>query len=277
MIELALKLLLVPLLLALVTLTARRFGPRVAGWLGSLPVVAGPVLLIVTLEQGAVFGARASEFALAGILPTALFCVIYARVCTRQPWTWTMLASVGGWILAVAVLMTLPDGLLLALGLAVGALLLAPGLLPPLPSAAQAPRPHRLDLPARMLMGALLVVISGWLAARFGPRLAGYAALFPVITSVAAGCTHALDGSAATLRFLSGLTRGLWSVGVFCLVLSLLLPLTGIALAFTLASLLTLVAHGLLRPAVDVPTSRRCEKIRSGPACRKTPGEEDAP
>ena len=41
-----LKLLLVPLLLAAVTLAGRRWGQSVAGWLGSFPIVAGPILLI---------------------------------------------------------------------------------------------------------------------------------------------------------------------------------------------------------------------------------------
>ena len=58
----ALKLLLVPALLALVTLAGRRWGQRVAGWLGSFPIVAGPILLILTLENGVAFGVAAAAY-----------------------------------------------------------------------------------------------------------------------------------------------------------------------------------------------------------------------
>jgi len=57
---LALKLLLVPSFLILITLASKRWGPGVAGWLAGLPVSAGPILFIVALEQGHVFAASAA-------------------------------------------------------------------------------------------------------------------------------------------------------------------------------------------------------------------------
>ncbi len=57
---LLLKLFLVPALIALVTLAGRRWGPAVAGWLSAFPVVAGPILGFIALEQGAAFAARAA-------------------------------------------------------------------------------------------------------------------------------------------------------------------------------------------------------------------------
>ena len=44
-----LKLILVPALIAGVTLAGRRWGPAVAGWLSAFPVVAGPILLVMAL------------------------------------------------------------------------------------------------------------------------------------------------------------------------------------------------------------------------------------
>ena len=46
---LLLKLVLVPGLIALVTMAGRRFGPRIGGWLNALPLVAGPVLFFLAL------------------------------------------------------------------------------------------------------------------------------------------------------------------------------------------------------------------------------------
>ena len=58
---LALKLLLVPAFLALLTLAGRVFGPGIAGWLAGLPWVAGPILVVLALENGGAFAARAAS------------------------------------------------------------------------------------------------------------------------------------------------------------------------------------------------------------------------
>ena len=47
------KLVLVPTLIAAITLAGMRFGPRVAGALTGLPVDAGPIALLMALEQAA--------------------------------------------------------------------------------------------------------------------------------------------------------------------------------------------------------------------------------
>ena len=69
---LALKLLLAPGLVVASSLAGRRWGPRAAGMLIVLPVVAGPILLIVYLEHGAAFAGRAAAAATLGVVPLAL-------------------------------------------------------------------------------------------------------------------------------------------------------------------------------------------------------------
>ena len=66
---LALKLLLAPLLVVASSLAGRRWGPQVAGILVVLPVVAGPILLILYLDQGSRFAAHAASAATLGIAP----------------------------------------------------------------------------------------------------------------------------------------------------------------------------------------------------------------
>ena len=68
MLVLALKLTLAPGLVAATTVAGRRWGPRVAGWLGGLPVVVGPILLALALERGDGFAAEAAEGSLIGLL-----------------------------------------------------------------------------------------------------------------------------------------------------------------------------------------------------------------
>jgi hypothetical protein len=57
---LLIRLLLVPALIVLITLVSRRWGPALAGWLTGFPIVAGPILLVISLEQGAAFASSAA-------------------------------------------------------------------------------------------------------------------------------------------------------------------------------------------------------------------------
>jgi hypothetical protein len=65
---LAAKILLSPLCVVAVSLAGRRWGMAVAGVLGGLPVVAGPILLVETLIHGRGFGADAFGLAVAAAL-----------------------------------------------------------------------------------------------------------------------------------------------------------------------------------------------------------------
>ena len=248
MLILCIKLLLVPSLLAAVTLAARRWGANVAGWLGGFPIVAGPVLLVVTLEQGTRFGALAAEAALAAVGPTMLFVVLYAHLSARLRWWGTLLLAYLGWGSAVALVALAPAGLWVAAALAGSGLTLARVLVRMPPGPSPSPMSHPVELPARMLVGVLLTFASSALAANFGPRLGGFTTVFPLVASVVASFSHALHGRDAALRFLAGMSRGMWSVGAFCLALALLLPRTGAGTAFAVALASTAAFHALLRP-----------------------------
>ena len=253
---LALKLLLVPALLAVVTLAGRRWGQRVAGWLGSFPIVAGPILLILTLENGVSFGAAAAERALAAVAATMGFFVLYARLAPRLSWQITALVSTGCWLVLVAWLGVLPQTLTAAAAVALAALLLAPRAMgaDPRPATATAPAPAATgasahgELAARMLAGAALVLFTSGVAADFGPEASGHASLFPVVGGTAAVFNHARQGAGAAVDFLRGTHRGMWSVAVFCGVLTLALPRWPIAAAFGAALIATVAMHALTLP-----------------------------
>jgi hypothetical protein len=77
---LAAKILLSPLCVIAVSLAGRRWGVAVAGVLGGLPVVAGPILLVETLLHGRDFGVDAAAGALFGLAALTAFVVVYGRV-----------------------------------------------------------------------------------------------------------------------------------------------------------------------------------------------------
>src|SRR5262245_25119096 len=101
---LLLKVFLAPVLIAIVTLGARRWGPRVGGWLTGLPTVAGPTLCFYAFEQGPAFAARASYGTLAGLVAIPGFCVAYAYSGKRAGWPVSLLAGWSAFLLGIILL-----------------------------------------------------------------------------------------------------------------------------------------------------------------------------
>jgi hypothetical protein len=76
---LLLKIFLVPMLVAGVTVATRRWGLRIGGVLTALPIVGGPTLCFYAIEQGNLFAASAARSTLLGIVAIAAFCVVFAH------------------------------------------------------------------------------------------------------------------------------------------------------------------------------------------------------
>src|SRR3989442_12664884 len=90
---LLLKLCLVPILVASVTLAARRWGPRLGGWLTALPIIAGPTLCFYAIEQGNDFAARAAHATLIGLVAVVAHSVTYAHSCRRFSWPVSLIVA----------------------------------------------------------------------------------------------------------------------------------------------------------------------------------------
>ena len=260
---LLLKLVLVPGLIALVTLAGRRFGPRIGGWLNALPLVAGPVLFFLALEQGDAFVARAAEATLAGLAAVAAFAVIYAWTAVARRWWLCVLV---GWtafgpltVALQAVRWTAVSGLALALG----AFAVARLLLPRLPEAPPPARAPAWDLPLRMASAVVLVLVVTGLAAWLGPRLSGAITPFPIATTILLAFTHAQQGAPAAVGFLRAFLPAMWSFALFCFVLAWGVVGLGRDLAFLLALALSLAAQGLVWLGLEALASR--ETARRGP------------
>ena len=243
---LVLRLVLVPIFIALVTLAARRWGTRAAAFVTALPAVAGPTLLFFAMQQGRVFAAQAASGTLLGLVGVAAFCLAYGYGSTRLRWFACLLI---GWV-SFGVVTMLFRGIAIhpiaGLAIAVSALMLVRQLLPP-PGPVQASRPpNHWDLPMRMVSAAALVFILTSAAARLGPALSGLLTPFPVATAIIAGFTHAQQGTGAVLRFLRGYMPGLCSFAIFCFVLAVMLPGHGVAITFAAALATQLAAQAIM-------------------------------
>lgn len=234
---LALKLLLVPAFLALVSLAGRRWGPRVAGWLAGLPVVAGPILGFLALERGAGFASQAAAASLAAVVASVAFSLAYSHACLRVHWAFALPAGLGAWLLAALLLALLPSSVFVSLGLALVTLLLAPRLFP---RAAGAAGPRSVawhELVLRMLAGALLTLTVTAVAATVGASWSGLLTVFPVLGTVLAVFSHRTQGPAFVVTLLRAMATGLYSFVAFCFTLSIGLAPFDLAPAFGAAVL----------------------------------------
>jgi len=251
---LVLKLTLVPLLIWLVTLAGRRWGPGVAGWLSAFPIVAGPILFTLTLEQGAVFAAHAAEGTLLAVVAILVFSLAYAWASARLGVAGSMTVGLLACAASVAALQTTHLAPGLAFVLVWGALLLASRLFPSAgPAIGTGTR--RNDLPWRMLAGAALVLAVTAGAAHLGARLSGFFAMFPVMGTVLVGFAHAGSGRGSAVALLRGMVTGFFGFAVFCVVLSMQLREGAVGAAFALALGCALVVHVAARRLLAGPAA----------------------
>ncbi len=248
------KLLLAPTCVVAVSLAGRRWGVAVAGILGGLPVVAGPILLVLTLVHGRDFGAEAAAGTLLGLAALTLFVVIYGRAAERSGPAPSLLAGWAAFLLGVAFLQLLapPLGLsllLVGVGFAGGLKVLPP----PAGNPAPVGSPPWWDLPARALAALALVIALTAVSGPLGPGLSGLLAPFPIITSVLAVFTHAHGGVDQVRVLLRNFLVGFYGFAAFCFVLALGLDSLSGPAAFSMA----LIAALATQATVFVLRSRR--------------------
>lgn len=227
---LILKLTIVPLFIGLITLAGRKWGSGVAGLMGAFPVVAGPIITFIALEQGTQFAALTSISAISATAGLLIFGLVYSWACIRLSWPLALIAALIAWFMfALALAMTSPN-LGMSLVIAAISLVMTPFLLPRIQPTAP-PKTKLHDLPWRMLVGALLTFSVTTLAATLGEVWSGILAVFPVIGLVLAVFTHQTLGPAHVTQVYRGMVKGLYSFAAFFLTFTLLLTTTSIWLA----------------------------------------------
>jgi hypothetical protein len=234
---LATKILLAPLCVLAVSLAGRRWGVAAAGVLGGLPVVAGPILLVLTMLHGRAFGADAAAGTLLGLAALTTF-VVYGRLAGPAGPARSVFSGWACFLLAVALLSFVqppPAVSLLLVGgcFAAGLALLSA---PPWPLAPLPPPPWW-DLPARALAALVLVLALTAVSGALGPNLSGLLAPFPIVTSVLAVFTHAHGGPAQVRVLLRNFLVGFYGFASFCFLLAIALPSMSVLAAFAAASI----------------------------------------
>ena len=223
-----------PALVLSVSLAARWWGPRIAGLLTSLPIVSGPALFFLAVEQGDAFAAEAARAVLVSLIAVAVSGVAYAWVALRAPWWVSLPATWASFVVTTLLLQPMRWTAPVALAAAVATFAIARALLPAGGTHAMGQRPAW-DLPFRAVASMVLVVSVTELADRLGPTLSGAFTPFPVALSTLLAFAHAQQGSGAAIRFLRGFLPGMFSFSAFCFVVTLTMTPFGRWVAFVLA------------------------------------------
>lgn len=238
------KILLAPVLIALVSLAGRKWGPGVGGWLLGLPLSSGPILFFLVLEQGPQFASHAALGSLLGILAWATSVLIYAYCCLKMPWWWsTLIAWLGYFTVAALVLrVNLSVGwafLLVCAALAAMLLVFPRNIKPGSP-----PVYERYDLILRMVTAAVMVVTLTGFARILGPVRSGVLSAFPAYTTILAVFSHRHEAAAA-VKTMKGILAGLYTAATFFLALIPGLVHLTAAAAFGLATLSALLVQSV--------------------------------
>lgn len=244
---LALKLVLVPLLLLLVSMSGKWWGPAVAGWLAGLPLVAGPILFFLALERGPAFAAQASVLAVSAICASEAFNLAYAWVCLRKPWPLAVLAAMAAWMLAALGLAQLPAGVWWAVGAAALAVAAGQQFLPRSHVALVGLPLSIADVVVRMIGGALLTLGVTFAAGALGATWSGLLAVFPLIGIVLSVSSQRAHGPQFVVALLRGMVLGRFSFVAFCLCLVVMLPNQGVIVSFIVATLVSLAVQSATR------------------------------
>jgi hypothetical protein len=241
-----LKIALPPVLVAAMSLAARRWGATFGGLVMGLPWMTGPVLFFLALDKGDAFAVAACAGIELGVVCIAAYMLAYAAVSTVAPWPPSLAAAASAFAGTAWLTHDIETNLAVAVMAALAALALAYLLLPRPRAPPVLAAPPWWDIPARM--GATLVLVAAIMTGAdvLGSRLSGIVSTFPVILTVIGTFTHRQWGVDAVRRVLRGLTLSLTSFVAFFLVVGSSLPVVGLVPAFGLATATALGISALL-------------------------------
>lgn len=211
-----------PLLIGLASLAGKRWGPNVAGMLGGLPLVGGPVVIALWLGSGPQYAHDVALSAPNGIWANIVYFLVLGHLSRNWRWYTAIPFAWACYLMAGLAIQKLGLGYALWFGIAVlPALWLAATRWLPKPESIPAPAhlPH-IELVARIGAAAALVISLTAASQLLGPELTGILSGAPIAAVVIPAFTFANAGRDAMLVTLRGFLTGLMGFSVFFLVLA---------------------------------------------------------
>ena len=242
---LALKLFLTPLMITLATLTGRRWGPAVSGWLIGFPLTSGPISIILATQNGPDFAAHAAIGTLGGQLSVLVVCLIYSLVSRKTTWWASVLLAAGAYAAATLAGNALTLALLPIFGTVFIFTMIVIKSIPSSHLGKTASAPPAWDIPARIVVATTFVFLLTTVSTSLGPQLSGLIAPFPIFGFVLAAFAHQQQGADSARQLLRGVATGSFAFASFFLVVGGLLPALGNLWTYLLAVLVCLLVNGL--------------------------------
>ncbi|MEU1514501.1 hypothetical protein ABZ490_20460 [Streptomyces sp. NPDC005811] len=226
---------LAPSLALLVSLVARRMGPRRGGQLLGAPTTTGPFLAVTWMNSGPATTASAARGSVGGLLVVACYSLAYARLApARRPAPTLLLALLCA--LAAAVVGPASGTVWVSAGLTVSVVALGLLTWPDAASDGPAPGPaRRWEIPTRMALSGAIVTAALVATAVIGPLAGGVLAALPVLLSVMGPSIHRTAGAGPAADLMRGALTSVAGTLGFLLVLSFAPLAYGPAVAFPLA------------------------------------------
>lgn len=251
----ALKLLLTPLLIAAASLVQRRLGGEAGGVLAGLPLTSGPVSLFLALQYGGGFAARSAVASLLGTVAMSVFCAAYARSAQRAAWAFSLPLAAVVYVGAAGLASQMPQSLATAAAWSFPLLVAMVLVIGRSNRHAVGLQPPRWDLPARMAVAALAVLVITGLGDIVGARWSGLLATIPVFAAVMGVFSHRHGGFEAARSVLRGIAIGALGAAAFFVVVAAAIERYGVTLAYIGAVCAALATTALARRLFKGPSS----------------------
>lgn len=226
-----------PVLVALMSLAARRFGPAFGGIIMGLPWMTGPILFFLGLERGNAYLEDTARGVLLGVPGIAAYALTYAMVARHAGWPASLLAGATAFGMTGWLLLGLTVSATVLTLLAAAALIAAKVSIPPPRASLGAMALPWWDIPARMVATAGLIGCMTVAANYVGPTALGIVSTFPVIMTVITTFSHHRWGADAAMAMLRGIMLSLIGFSLFFWVLALFGQQLGLVPSFTVATL----------------------------------------
>ena len=185
-----LKICIMSLVIFGVTKISRKWGNEIGGMIASLPWIAGPILIFITLEQGISFAKDTVKGVLLGMISWLVFCFIYMKAGERFSPVVSLILSYLGYMVT-GYLLTFPFTYLnIHTWFGIVMVLVAVAVIQ-FPSVNTQKLNHtsrtlKYDIVLRIVTASGFVALITYFASRLGPTWSGILTPFPIMTAVLA-------------------------------------------------------------------------------------------
>jgi len=180
------------------------------GW----PLVTGPIIFIIYLQEGAAFAAKTAHGALLGQISLIAFAWTYALVALRTPWYISIACATVTFIGSVYLVSLIHVPLWLTFILLASALILVNKYWPkydPITTPLSSPR---WELYLRITLVITLVFTLSEFSQTLGPSLTGGFSTYPVIATIMGTFNHKRFGANAAIGLHHGLMQRLYITSI---------------------------------------------------------------